>query len=49
MFFTLARKPGLLPTMQINLAVTSIFDFKFEDFELVGYAPQAHIKAPVAV
>lgn len=45
----LARKPGLLPTMQINPAVTSIFDFKFEDFELVGYAPQAHIKAPVAV
>ncbi|MDO9453492.1 MAG: thymidylate synthase, partial [Stagnimonas sp.] len=45
----LARTPGVLPTMQINPAVTSIFDFKFEDFELVGYAPQAHIKAPVAV
>lgn len=45
----LARTPGALPTMQINPAVKSIFDFKFEDFELVGYAPQAHIKAPVAV
>ena len=45
----LARTPGALPTMQINPAVKSIFDFKFEDFELVGYEPQAHIKAPVAV
>ena len=45
----LARTPGTLPTMRINPAVTSIFDFKFEDFELVGYEPQAHIKAPVAV
>ena len=45
----LARRPGTLPTMRINPAVTSIFDFKFEDFELVGYEPQAHIKAPVAV
>jgi len=45
----LARSPGKLPTMRINPAVTSIFDFTFEDFELVGYEPQAHIKAPVAV
>ncbi|MES2684132.1 MAG: thymidylate synthase [Pseudomonadota bacterium] len=45
----LARTPGKLPTMQINSSVASIFDFKFEDFELVGYEPQAHIKAPVAV
>jgi len=45
----LARTPGVLPTMRINPAVTSIFDFRFEDFELVGYEPQAHIKASVAV
>lgn len=45
----LARTPGKLPTMRINPAVTSLFDFRFEDFELVGYEPQAHIKAPVAV
>ena len=45
----LARSPGKLPTMRINPAVSSIFDFTFEDFELVGYEPQAHIKAPVAV
>lgn len=45
----LQRTPTALPRMQINPAVTSIFDFKFEDFELVGYTPQAHIKAPVAV
>ena len=45
----LARKPGKLPQMKINPAVSDIFNFKFEDFELVGYEPQAHIKAPVAV
>ncbi|MES2884287.1 MAG: thymidylate synthase [Pseudomonadota bacterium] len=45
----LARTPGKLPTMRINPTVASIFEFKFDDFELVGYEPQAHIKAPVAV
>jgi len=45
----LGRTPGALPQMKLNPAVTSIFDFRFEDFELVGYEPQAHIKAPVAV
>ena len=45
----LTRKPTALPRMHINPAVKSIFDFRFDDFELVGYTPQAHIKAPVAV
>ncbi len=45
----LARTPGSLPQMKLNQAVTDILDFKFEDFELVGYEPQAHIKASVAV
>lgn len=45
----LSREPRALPQMQINPAVTDIFGFRFEDFELVGYEPQAHIKAPVAV
>lgn len=38
-----------LPLMKINPAVKSIFDFKFEDFELLNYDPHPHIKAPVAV
>ncbi|MET0409606.1 MAG: thymidylate synthase [Hyphomicrobium sp.] len=45
----LSRTPRALPTMKINPAVTSIFDFKYEDFELSGYDPWPHIKAPVAV
>lgn len=45
----LSRKPYPLPVMKMNPEVNSIFDFKFEDFELVGYEFHPHIKAPVAV
>jgi thymidylate synthase len=45
----LRRTPRALPQMKINPAVTSIFDFRYEDFELVGYEPHPHIAAPVAV
>ncbi|MEQ6341377.1 MAG: thymidylate synthase [Gammaproteobacteria bacterium] len=45
----LAREPYPLPQMKLNPEVTSIFDFKYEDFELVGYQSHAAIKAPVAV
>jgi thymidylate synthase len=45
----LSRTPDKLPTMKLNPEVTSLFDFKFSDFELIGYEPQAAIKAPVAV
>jgi thymidylate synthase len=45
----LTREPLPLPQMKINPEVTSIFDFTFEDFELVGYESHPHIKAPVAV
>ncbi len=45
----LKRTPFKLPTMKINPNVKDIFDFKFEDFELVGYEAHPHIKAPVAV
>ncbi|MBT8130171.1 MAG: thymidylate synthase, partial [Gammaproteobacteria bacterium] len=42
-------KPYPLPVMKINPEVNSIFDFKYEDFELVGYEAHPHIKATVAV
>ena len=38
-----------LPKMNLNREVQSIFDFKFEDFELVNYDPHPHIKGEVAV
>jgi len=45
----LSRKPYPLPTMKINPDVKSIFDFSFDDFELVGYEAHPHIKGIVAV
>jgi thymidylate synthase len=45
----LSRKPFALPTMKINPDIKSIFDFKYEDFELVNYEFHPSIKAPVAV
>ena len=43
------REPRPLPTMKINPEVKSLFDFKYEDFELEGYDPWDHIKAQVSV
>lgn len=43
------REPRPLPTMKINPEVKSIFDFQYDDFELVGYDPWPHIKAVVSV
>ena len=45
----LTRKPFALPQMKINPGVKNIFDFAFEDFELVNYESHPGIKAPVAV
>ena len=45
----LTRSPRPLPRMKINPEVRSIFDFRFDDFELCDYDPHPHIKAPVAV
>jgi len=45
----LSRTPGPLPRLHIKRHPDSIFDYRFEDFEILDYHPQAHIKAPVAV
>ena len=45
----LTREPRPLPTMKINPDVKNLFDFQYEDFELVGYDPHPHIKAEVSV
>ena len=45
----LSREPKKLPEMYINPEVKSIFDFKYEDFELRNYDPHPHIKGEVAV
>jgi len=45
----LTRTPYALPTMQINSQVSSIFDFQYEDFELLNYQSHPHIKAEVSV
>lgn len=45
----LTRQPKALPQMNINPDVKNIFDFKFEDFELINYKSHPHIKGQVAV
>lgn len=45
----LSRVPKALPQMKLNSKIKDLFDFKFEDFELINYEPHPHIKAPVAV
>ena len=45
----ISREPRALPTMKINPTVKDIFEFKFEDFELLNYDPWPHIKGAVAV
>ncbi len=45
----LSREPRPLPTLVIKRKPDSIFDYKFEDFEIEGYDPHPGIKAPVAI
>jgi len=45
----LAREPLALPRLKLNPAVSSLFDFRFDDIEIVDYEYHPHIKAPIAV
>ena len=45
----LTRTPKKLPNLKVNPDVKDLFEFKFEDFELVDYDPEPHIKATVSV
>ena len=45
----LTREPRTYPTLHIKRRPASVFDYAFEDFEVLGYEPHAAIKAPVAV
>jgi len=45
----LTREPRPLPRMELNPAVNSLYDFRFEDFVLTSYDPHPTIKAPIAV
>ena len=45
----LSRKPYDLPEMKINPEINNIFDFKYEDFELVNYLAHPHIKGEISV
>lgn len=45
----LTRTPRVLPQLQILRCPESIFDYRFEDFEITGYDPHPHIAAPIAV
>lgn len=45
----LTRSPKKLPKIKLNPKITSIFDFKYDDFELIGYDPYPLIKGKVAV
>ena len=45
----LSRTPNVLPSLNILRRPDSLFEYRFEDFELLGYQPEPHIAAPVAI
>ncbi len=45
----LSREPKELPQLKINRKPDAIFDYKFEDFEIIGYEAHPNIKAPIAI
>ncbi|MDY6829280.1 MAG: thymidylate synthase [Pseudomonadota bacterium] len=45
----LAREPRALPRLRLHRRPPSLFDYRFEDFEILDYEPHPHIAAPVAV
>ena len=45
----LSRKPNKLPSLKINRNVKDIFDFKYDDFEILNYNPHPHIKGAVSI
>lgn len=45
----LQRTPGPLPQLKIHRKPASILDYRFEDFEILNYKAQPHIKAPIAI
>ncbi len=45
----LSREPRKLPEMRLNPEVRSIFDFQYDDFQLMHYDPHPHIKAQVSI
>lgn len=45
----LSRNPRHLPTIKINPKIKNIFDFQYEDFELIGYNPYPHIKGKISI
>jgi thymidylate synthase len=45
----LSREPLPLPELQLNPEITSIFDFRYEDIQILGYESHPTIKAPIAV
>ena len=49
LFTQLAREPFPLPKLVLKRKPDSLFDYRFEDFEVVGYESHPGIKAPVAV
>jgi thymidylate synthase len=45
----LERTPSALPKLNMLRRPDSIFDYRFDDFEILGYEPQSHISAPIAI